>query len=589
MISEHEWTLGRRCPVKILHARAQLPRSATGSSLSTWMRAESGRLHALARHLFPDAVTVSANDRSAAENETRVLVAAGRPVSGGRFATEDVRCEVDFIVPDGGTLRIYQVVPRAVDLERHRLRLEFTWREGKIRKEWYSHLALMALRLRVMQQLWPHHRVLPFFVAPVRDRVARLEGLHGCFAPSGDGWITTNPAAAAEASQLLTMILVAEHCIPLIEHVTRQASALNEWLLKPSAPVLGYGCKNCEFKVTEGESGFDRCWGPLARVSPHMFDLTYMYFIQEGGQPVANRLAREGRVSLWDIPVEKIVGEHSDRQLMQLEVTRTGVGLIYDELKNEMARVTYPLHFLDIETVGPILPVHRGTRAGLNLFQLSVHRRSHVGADLVHLEWLNTERASPNRRFLSALRSMIGDHGTTLVWTAHEEKSFNTLLAELIEEGEDDDDGDLRWLKIYLRSGRIVDQCQMCFRHYISPLMMGRTSLKVVLPAIWSEVSPVKAREPYAKFPEGTDPYAVLKAAGQIHEGCGAMTAYLEMQASDGEVRAKLIRELLEYCGVDSLVMAFCWDAWAYALEQQDADRVDSPENCSPRLAPALP
>lgn len=185
--------------------------------------------------------------------------------------------------------------------------------------------------------------------------------------------------------------------------------------------------------------------------------------------------------------------------------------------------------------------------AGLNLFQLSVHRRSHVGADLVHLEWLNTERASPNRRFLSALRSMIGDHGTTLVWTAHEEKSFNTLLAELIGEGEDDDDGDLRWLKIYLKSGRIVDQCQMCFRHYISPLMMGRTSLKVVLPAIWSEVSPVKARAPCAKFPEGTDPYAVLKAAGKIHEGCGAMTAYLEMQASDGEVRVKLIRELLEY------------------------------------------
>jgi hypothetical protein len=66
------------------------------------------------------------------------------------------------------------------------------------------------------------------------------------------------------------------------------------------------------------------------------------------------------------------------------------------------------------------------------------------------------------------------------------------------------------------------------------------------------------------------------------------MTAYLEMQASDGEVRAKLIRELLEYCGVDTLVMAFCWDAWAYALEQQDAARVDSPENCSPDMAPAL-
>lgn len=571
----HEWSLGARCATRILHARAKLPRKETDEDFSAWMRAESGKVHALSRHLFSDAVTVSASDPAAAETETRALIAAGKSVHGARLSTDDLQCDADFIVPDPKNmkLRVYQVALRAVDLELFQKQKVFTWEEGKKRKPrkgWRHPLQSLAFRCHVVQQNWPQYQVIPFFVAPVAGRVTRIEGLHGRFKKTPDGWETTDAAVIAEASHLLATFCVAGECESLTASVVQQTSELNQWLQNPTAPVLGYVCKDCPFRTTDAESGFDRCWGPHARVTPHMFDLVWMYFVQENRQPVANRLAREGRVSLWDVPEKSIVGKHAERQRMQIEATRTGVEILKEGLRDEMSRVRHPLHFLDIESVQPILPVHQGRQGrqgSLEIFQLSVHRRSHPGAELEHLEWLNTERESPNRRFLSTLRAMIGDQGSTLVWSGHEQRSFNQLLAQLIGQWDDDEPGDLFWLKNYLRSDRIVDMCQMCYRNHAHPLMKGRTSLKVVLPAMWSEQSPVKRRKPYANYPAETDPYSFLEAKGQIHEGCGAMSAYLEMQKSDGAVRERLARELLEYCGVDTMVMGFCWDAWSHALE----------------------
>ncbi len=455
------------------------------------------------------------------------------------------------------------MLAKPLDPRRHEQRLEFHNQAGNLRREWREHFELVALRALVVRQLYPESRISCLVVVPVKGADASIEGLHRCFEQVGMRWKLRDPIATPEAFRLLRVVDVTREAISVAKAVVTRVEALNQYLANPGIPELGYRCKKCEFRVTGKRSGFDLCWGALADVSPHMFDLAYMYFIQDAdGKPVANRLAKEGRISLFDIPEEKIEGDYAERQLLQLEGTRSGREIIGPELGEEMKEVVYPLHFLDIETVRTLLPVHQGsTVAGLTLFQFSNHRLSTPGGELKHEAWLNTEASDPNRRFLAALRSALGDTGTVLIWTRYEENSFCELLAELIGAGIDGPD--FEWLTKLLTSGRILDMHELCFRHYWHPLMKGRTSIKVVLPAVWSVDSPVKKAAPYAEFT--LDPYAFLKSMGAVGDGCAAMEAYLLLQTP--ERREEMAAQLLRYCGIDTLAMVYIWDYWQWRLQ----------------------
>ncbi len=99
--------------------------------------------------------------------------------------------------------------------------------------------------------------------------------------------------------------------------------------------------------------------------------------------------------------------------------------------------------------------------------------------------------------------------------------------------------------------------------------MKGRTSIKSVLPALWSVDSPVKRRMPYATFPADTDPYAALKSKGAIADGIMAMEGYLEQVASAGPAKDASVAALEHYCYVDTLAMCYILDYWEWALEMQ--------------------
>lgn len=558
--SEYHLGAGTGCPVKIHHLRAQLPRNDTANTFAQWMRSESGKIHALARHLFPAAV-----DANADVDQTRLLLDGKGTVANATFVTKEVSCRVDFVTRDGDFIRLYQVVPKCVDLDQHNRRLEFTTQAGNLRKEWRGHYELMALRTWVVQQLYPKHQVIPLFVAPIRGAIAQVEGLHGFFVPTTTGWHLADSRAAAQASVLLRTISVRTECQPLLKSVPGKLAAVIAAAHSAPQPAIGYKCKNCEFRTGPG-GGFARCWGALADVTPHIFDLGYMYFIQDlKGRPVADRLAWEGKVSLFDIPEERIVGEHAARQFLQIEGTRNNYEIIDPELANPLRNVSYPLLFLDIETIRSAIPCHRGEVVnGLSLFQFSVHRRDEPGGPLTHVGWLNTAPECPNGRFLTALRATLGDIGSVVVFTHYEQTSFAELLADMIGSGEENDD--MRWLKQLLVGDRVLDLHRLCTERYFHPLMLGRTSIKSLLPAVWSNESPIKALPPYNAFPVDTDPYRFLKNKGHVADGCDAMTAYLRLQSESGETRKAAMDELLAYCYVDTLAMAFVFDYWNWCL-----------------------
>jgi len=132
-----------------------------------------------------------------------------------------------------------------------------------------------------------------------------------------------------------------------------------------------------------------------------------------------------------------------------------------------------------------------------------------------------------------------------------------------------------RWIEDLTTSDRILDLNQLTRENFFHPAMGGRTSIKVVLDAVWSTDSSVRARfkeiTGYAPLP-GADPYAALPplvingVRQQVVEGTGAMRAYQAMmygvERNDAEAQKQWRDLLLQYCGLDSLAMVLIWEYW---------------------------
>ena len=195
-------------------------------------------------------------------------------------------------------------------------------------------------------------------------------------------------------------------------------------------------------------------------------------------------------------------------------------------LEAELQNVAYPIHFLDFETVGLGIPRYPFTRPYQAIpFQWSNHILFADGT-IVHREYLCDEDKDPREEFSLSLLDVLGREGSIVTYTSYEEGIINGLAEELPEYSE----------KLHALLIRIKDLHKMIKRNYYHPGFNGSFSLKSVLPAILPEMS-----------------YENLA----IQEGQLAGLEYLTMvdPSTSPEERDKIKKDLLAYCGHDTLAM----------------------------------
>jgi hypothetical protein len=220
-------------------------------------------------------------------------------------------------------------------------------------------------------------------------------------------------------------------------------------------------------------------------------------------------------------------------------------------------------------------------------FQWSCHTIASAGATPTHADWINPKDFFPNAEFVRTLRAHIGRGGTVFMWAHHEESVLRTIRGQL--ERYDAFEPDLAdWIDGLAGTnrnnrGRLVDMNQLTLDGYFHPDMKGRTSIKVVLPAIWKADAEVRRAFPeYERYDGDTlvDPYEALppvEIAGQpvvVSEGTGAMLAYQEMlygmSRDDPAARARYRDLLRQYCRLDTAAMVMIWQHWCrIAAERQ--------------------
>ncbi len=268
---------------------------------------------------------------------------------------------------------------------------------------------------------------------------------------------------------------------------------------------------------------FDYCTRNLP--SPSVFDL------YDFGYKKKLALYRRGVVSFEDV-LRDGSGIDSEIRRRQVELTLSKEGPYIDreEIAEFLKTLTYPLYFLDFETVQPAVPRYIGTRPYSQIpVQYSLHILEENGT-LRHLEFLGRPEEDPRRRLAERLISDIPEGVCVVAYNSAFERGRIRELAEAFPDLKD------RLLGIAEHVKDLLDPFRKGY--YYDSKMGGSFSIKSVLPAIYPN-----------------DPSLDYHSLEGVHNGEEAMTMFLRLPQFQGDARAKAEQDLLRYCELDTFAM----------------------------------
>lgn len=214
------------------------------------------------------------------------------------------------------------------------------------------------------------------------------------------------------------------------------------------------------------------CWQHVPEYS--VFDIARI-----GGK--AWDLYNEGVLSLEDIPDDFPLNHN---QQAQVDAEKNGDTIIKPELIQEfLDELSYPLYYLDFETFMPAVPLLDHTSPYDQIvFQYSLHVQHESGGPCEHHEFLaEANGIDPRPAFIEKLLADCGNLGSILVYNQGFEVARLRELGEAFPEYAE---------ALQHLTDRIVDLMKpFQQKAYYTKEMLGRYSIKNVLPAIAPELS----------------------------------------------------------------------------------------------------
>ena len=246
--------------------------------------------------------------------------------------------------------------------------------------------------------------------------------------------------------------------------------------------------------------------------------------------PSKLRLYKDGKVSFDDIKDEQL----GRIQRLQVDCTLNGTEHIDREgIRNFLDKLSYPLYFLDFETMNDPVPQYDDTKVYQQVpFQYSLHIQESETSDYVHKEFLAPSDGSDPRRALA--EQLCRDIPMNVCTLAYNKQFECDRIQELADAFSD----------LYEHLDNIrknVKDLRDPFQdgHYYVPAMNGSFSIKDVLPAL---------------FPN--DPELDYHSLDQqVQNGNDAMSIFpkiKDMNPTDAQVAREA---LLRYCELDTLAM----------------------------------
>lgn len=243
----------------------------------------------------------------------------------------------------------------------------------------------------------------------------------------------------------------------------------------------------------------------------------------------------EGIVSYEDILRKK--PKLNEKQMRQITYALQDAGDYTEpeKIRGFLQQLSYPLYFLDFETVQPAVPQYIGTKPYSQIpFQYSLHYIEYAGGPLLHREFLAEPEEDPRRRLAEQLCTDIPRGACVTAYNKTFECSRIRELADAFP--------DLAEHLMDIRDNIVDLLTPFQSGWYYNRAMGGSFSIKSVLPAL---------------FPN--DPALDYHNLEEIHHGGEAMAAFPRMADMSQEDRERTRRNLLKYCELDTYAMVKVW------------------------------
>jgi hypothetical protein len=257
------------------------------------------------------------------------------------------------------------------------------------------------------------------------------------------------------------------------------------------------------------------CWDFLPK---------YNVFHLSRGKPKAIELLERGILELKDIPEDfKLTGKQQIQRECHLN---NKVHIHKDKIKSFLNQLDYPLYYLDFETFSTAVPKFDGLVPYSQVpFQFSLHVVEEEGAEAKHFEFLYSGNEDPRKEFTEALKDVLGNTGSIIVYNQSFEINRIKELAAFLPKFQD-------WSEQVL--GRVIDLL-IPFREfaYYNSDQNGSASIKYVLPALTGES--------YSDMDIGSGTIASTEFYNSAYKECSE------------EKKEKVRKGLLEYCKLDTL------------------------------------
>jgi hypothetical protein len=244
------------------------------------------------------------------------------------------------------------------------------------------------------------------------------------------------------------------------------------------------------------------------------------------GAPKCKELISRGILRIADIPSGFPL---SDSQRRVVDCIRSGRRYVGTGLAARLAAVRWPAYYLDFETMKPVIPLYPDTAPHTQVpTQYSIHKCDKPGNVVQHLDYLADPRRDCRRELAERLLDDLAERGSIVAYSTFEKTTIDGL-AKL------DSCKDLA-ARLENLKARIFDLHDVIRLELCDPLFHGRTSIKVVLPALVPEMS-----------------YDGLAIA----DGGTALATFTLMVRGDltGQPAEEAKVNLREYCKRDTLAM----------------------------------
>lgn len=332
-----------------------------------------------------------------------------------------------------------------------------------------------------------------------------------------------------ELEKLFQVIDMAESVAQETPHIPERLALAQRTLASDREPArdLGEQCKNpysCAY--------WDYCSRHLPK--PSVFDLYRLsdkkkFAYYQSGLADYERLRRSVKLN--------------EKQLRQVEFALSDCPPYIDrvQIQSFLRTLSYPLYFLDFETMQMAVPQYPGTKPYQQIpFQYSLHYIEAPGAELKHREFLGESGVDPRR---AIAESLCRDIPKDVCVTAYN-KSFECGRLQELADSFSDLSAHLLNIKNHIQD--LLTPFQSGW--YYNRAMGGSFSIKSVLPAL---------------FPD--DPELDYHNLEGVHNGGEAMNIFPRIQYMPPEEQKAARQNLLAYCQLDTYAMVKVWQALADA------------------------